>query len=767
MRKLYDYEGPSAELVIHENPGFHESRLVWHVAIRPNSSDYWQYFIDVRNGEIVDKYNAVVSYEPATATAVDALGGERILHVSEHENVYYMWDTETGIYTYDAQGKVIDETGVPLITSPDNTWPDSIAVSAHTNTRLALDYYENKHNRRGLDGNGADLPQIVHFTDNGEPMYNAFWGGGFVAYGDADIFAAALDVVAHELTHGVVEYTVGLEYRFQSGALNESFADAMASMVDPDWEIGEDLRSGPLRDMLNPERFGLPAHMDNYRELRSDQDNGGVHVNMTIPARACALTAEAIGREKTARIWYRILGSRYLTPKSQFIDMRYAAIQSAEDLYGNDSAEVTAVIDAFDTVGIANDKPSELPEDMPPAQGEPRIAFVLENRLALAGANIESADDIVMPTETEVFTEGSSPVSVSSDGSFLLFIDSDNNLRYLDLETFDEKLMDGDGDWSSIALSPDGNRLVATTTYADTTIYLLDLEIPENSKSITLYTASTEGVFTNTAIFADALDWDRSGKYLLYDAFHRLPVSGGNPVEFWDVNLLDVDSDIVTRVKTHDDYRIQVGNPSYAATNDRYIVCDLFYNELNFNVIVAIDLYKLDINILHDSGRLPNGYPNLGFPKYSPDDTSVIFQHYISDSGKFVLSRLPLASDKMTIDGDEEMYWEGELPVWYVYGEEDVSVDEVSVPAAHVLHQNTPNPFNPVTSIPFTLSKPGRVNLVVYDMLGRKARTLVNGFYTTGKYNVTFDGGSLASGIYFYRLKTGDITQSRKMLLLK
>ncbi|MGO4372063.1 M4 family metallopeptidase, partial [Paenibacillus sp. MCAF20] len=141
---------------------------------------------------------------------------------------------------------------------------------------------------------GMDVYSIVHvpeFDDEGNAyiMDNAYWNGEAMFYGDGsgssrggfDCLSCGLDVVAHELTHGVTEFTAGLEYRFQSGALNESISDIMASVIDKDdWFIGEDTGM-TLRDMAEPENHNQPGHMDDYANLEdtAEEDWGGVHVN--------------------------------------------------------------------------------------------------------------------------------------------------------------------------------------------------------------------------------------------------------------------------------------------------------------------------------------------------------------------------------------------------------------------------------------------------------------------------------------------------------
>jgi len=779
LRRLLSYDGPEATLCLHTPPSADNLSLVWHVLIRPNVRDEWHFFVDALTGKVVEKYNASPLETPATATAFDALGVPRTFNVTLDDDTYHLVDSEANIYTYDARSMVIDYRNQPvLVYSTDNTWPDSIAVSAHSNTRFVYDYYLSEHGRKGIDGHNGDLPVLVNYTEDGSPFNNAFWNGRMITFGNGLPFAAALDVVAHELTHGVVQYTVGLDYQYESGALNEAIADFMAAMVDPDdWEIGEDLPIGALRDISDPGRFGLPADMSEYRILPLDQDYGGVHINMSIPSRAGYLLAESIGREKAADIWYSVLSNLYLTPKSGFSNMRHAALQSAADLFGEDSAEVDAVAASFDTVGIVDLPAEEQPVNRLPEEGDQFIAFVFDydgsDTIAIAVPDIESVNDIYFPTDFSVYTHSSSPLSVCRDGSVMIFVDSASNLRFIDLETFDMELIDDSGEWSSIKLSPDGSKLAATTVNPDSTLYVLDLRSPEKSKAIHLYTPSTEGVKMSNALFADALDWDSTGSLILYDAFNSMPVSEGDPIEWWDVNILDVDSGIIRRVKTPTGSGIQVGNPSFAKTNDRYIVCDYFSVEEQFNYIAAMDLYSHDISLIRENGFL-NGFtgpiPNIGHPKYSPDDRHIIFQHYELLERSNIMYKLPLSEDRMTADGAMTPYFYGVLPVWYVRSDQGGPVlvgDDAPFPAELSLLPNYPNPFNPSTTIPFVLGRPGRVTLVVYDALGRKVDTIVDGFMEAGRHAASFDGSSRASGMYFYRLAQGSAVKTGKMLLVK
>ncbi|HDR7449561.1 TPA: peptidase M4 family protein, partial [Bacillus toyonensis] len=193
---------------------------------------------------------------------------------------------------------------------------------------------------------------------------NAFWNGQQMVYGDGDgvqfaPLSGSLDVVAHELTHAVTDKSAELEYLNQSGALNESFSDVFGYFVDPaNWDLGEAVTTpkvagDALRSLSNPEKYGQPAHMNDYQYLppTEEGDNGGVHINSGIPNKAAYLTINAIGKEKAEKVYYRAL-TTYLTPTSDFSKARAALLQSVADYDGVNSATYQAVQKAWNDVGV-------------------------------------------------------------------------------------------------------------------------------------------------------------------------------------------------------------------------------------------------------------------------------------------------------------------------------------------------------------------------------------------------------------------------------
>jgi len=244
------------------------------------------------------------------------------------------------------------------------------------------DFYWQVMKRDSVDGAGLTLNSNVHLDAS---IKNAYWDGTQMFYCDPtpgvfNRFTIAVDVVAHELTHGVTQNTAALVYRSQSGALNESISDVFGSMVkqwknaqtsaQADWLIGEGLfvqipgrNRAALRSMKAPGTayddpdLGTdpqPAHMKNYQVMPETRDGdwGGVHINSGIPNKAFYLTAIALGGnswDRAGPIWYEVLTNR-LESNAQFADMKTATVQAAKDLY--DAATAKLVADAWAQVGL-------------------------------------------------------------------------------------------------------------------------------------------------------------------------------------------------------------------------------------------------------------------------------------------------------------------------------------------------------------------------------------------------------------------------------
>lgn len=804
LKKLLKYDEPTAEQYIWTDET-NKNHLVWFVTIRPNLKDNWYYFVDANNGDILEKYNAAAADGPATTTAKDLLGINRSINVYLSSGAYYLLDASRdmwrqgqtdpvnnplgGILTLNINNQDLSNTSqIYFVTSNNNSWNDATSISAHYNSGITYQYYLEKHGRDGIDGNGSTMISIIHATEDGQPMDNAYWNGAFMVYGDGNSafypLATAVDVAAHEMTHGVIEHTVGLEYKNQSGALNESLADVFGAMVDKeDWYMGEDVTktsyipTGVLRNMLDPHNGGTsiydngwqPSNMNEFLNLTIDQDNGGVHINSGIPNRACALIGEAIGKDKTEKIYYRILDARYLNSQSQFIDMRLAAIRSATDLFGESSAEVNAVKNAFDTVGIFDGSGTKPPSDIPAVEGEQWIAAVNaetnDSSLYLIRPTIQSNSDIVQLTSTQIYTGTGNPISITDDGSYILFIDADNYIRGINNNGSGESVLSQYGEWNSIAISPDGTKLAATSIYYEPNIYIFDLENSNNSFIISLYNPTTQdGVEDNSVKYADALDWDINSEIIVYDCYNEVPQATGGNIDFWTINIYDMNDGNIYNLFPPQQEGISIGNPSFSQTNSGFLLLDLIDFNNGTDDIYAIDLFSGNANVVESNGS------SIGYPRYSPDDTKIVFQR-LNNTNTPSLRLINLMDDKITAAASSQDYVVGgRLPNWFAVGSRPVSVEDQnsnSVPQEFYLGQNYPNPFNPNTQIEFSLPQKSFIKLKIYDALGKEISNLIDGEKSAGKYKVNFNANGIASGIYMYRLETEGFTETRKMILIK
>jgi Zn-dependent metalloprotease len=277
------------------------------------------YLIDAHDGSVLSYYSATAMLDdiPTLCHGVDENGETQSFYGWATGTAFHLWDSLRAIKTFDGQGKVVSEI---LDAFPDAPFANSAAdfrltnraaVSAHVNAMRVFDFYSNVLKRHSIDNRGMILTSVVNCTDPAdEPppqWHNAFWWKGRMWYGQRIVpssgdpqgrlvsFSEMLDVIAHELTHGVTEATSNLVYKDESGALNESFSDIFGVIINnfvtrgPDssvagwnWEIGHDLQGPgkPLRDMSNPARTGDPDHYRQY--LRTRSDNGGVHTNSNI-----------------------------------------------------------------------------------------------------------------------------------------------------------------------------------------------------------------------------------------------------------------------------------------------------------------------------------------------------------------------------------------------------------------------------------------------------------------------------------------------------
>lgn len=373
----------------------HTPTLTWKVNVSSlNPLGNWLYFIDAHTGEIVHRLNQI---ETTNSLETNEAGHsvpivESIPNSQEIEPL-----AGKSIKTYDANHTIV-LPATPTCTNSDGTCPngDTDEKAAHRYTSIVYDYFKNTFGVDSYNGNGATMEAAVHFQleDNGARWWVEASGREYTVFSDGDgvkwgSLAQALDVVAHEWTHAFNWHQAGLIYEDQPGALQESYADVFATLIEFDadpnnanWLMFEKvwtptIPGDALRDLSNPSNgaaghynpatpadymgHGQPDHMSLYAHLPHHLNQGGVHVNSGITNKAAYLISEGgafhgitvtgIGRNNLGRIYFRAL-AQYLTPTSNFMDARNATIQACTDLFGSGHSYCNSVRNGFAAVGI-------------------------------------------------------------------------------------------------------------------------------------------------------------------------------------------------------------------------------------------------------------------------------------------------------------------------------------------------------------------------------------------------------------------------------
>jgi Zn-dependent metalloprotease len=380
-------EEPAVRLVVLPHGG--RTHLAYEVRLRDTfhgEPTMPRVFIDAHTGETIWQYEDL-----RTATGDSHYYGTVSFTTYKSGADYYLEDTTRDIGTFSYAGTY---SSAYYITDTDTVWtePDQLSgVTAHYAARTFYNYFKNTHARQGIDG--ANGPGYVSsltgtgsvvslFVNYGSNYVNAYWDGTAIYVGDGDGVDSdplvTVDIIGHEMTHGITTNEANFTYYGESGALDESYADVFGTMVElysgqsPDWALGEDcwtpsVAGDALRYMSDPTADGSSTEHYSTRYTGS-ADSAGVHINSGIGNLAFYLMAQggahpttsygsttvtAIGTTKAAAIWYRAL-TTYLTASATFATARTAQMSAASDLYGTSSTEYATVQNAWAAVGVGS-----------------------------------------------------------------------------------------------------------------------------------------------------------------------------------------------------------------------------------------------------------------------------------------------------------------------------------------------------------------------------------------------------------------------------
>ncbi len=827
-------------------------RLAFQVSLHANLIDWYLYVVDAKDGRILNTIAQSCSLDPTIrsgpvdgsafqisklsdaggsgqfedVSALDLNGQSQALRVlhADDGTFYLFSDLDNvgdfslpdlpengGSVTVSAQNSDLNENAqIAFVTSADNSWTDPASVSAHVNMKNTYDYYKSTFARKAINDQDQSIVSVVHVTQGGQGMDNAYWNGRVMAYGDGQqVFkslAGAKDVAAHEMTHGVISATADLVYQAQSGALNESYADVFGVMNDrEDFFLGEDVINdghAALRDLKNPDNpqvrsgdpavsgdYTQPANFSQYRNLPNteDGDNGGVHINSGIPNRAAALVIDAIGHDETEEIYYRAL-TTYLTRNSQFGDARNALIQSATDLHGQGSAEVQAIAAAFDDVGVVEGGNTTDPSqnDVPAVKGTLSLVVFVVSDGADAGLPDGSivfvdpfSDNFIgVFSDPNAIARVGSQLSTTLDGTSIWFINPNGVLSVIDLSNVDASSVNSlaaapvttapnffiqqQGDLANVAIGPIGfddsggivEWLSLVSAYDnDPTLYFSDLNqiIPVALVPVT----TQQGIGNDLIRYPDIVAWSSNpnAPKVAFDALNSVPLFSGAS-EYWSVYEIDFVNEQIYNLIPAQPSDISVGNITYSSTNPDIIAFNVVTRDELSNPVfdIAVANYETgDLGAL----QLPSITDELNNPilldgerpTFAPDDAYIAFGSVSLNSLVFYDVN---AGEFSTIPFDQTIGPFG--PHWFVFRGDVGDIvstgteDGTELPATSRLHPNYPNPFYGSTTISFEVGESSNVRLEIYDVLGRYVSTLVDGSHGRRFARDLFQGGQPQSG---------------------
>jgi Zn-dependent metalloprotease len=367
-------------------------RLAYEVVLTGTGTDgtpsELHVFVDAHAGIVVDRWDGIET-DSANGTGQGFFDGTVSLATNFVNGTYQLEDSSRGgQYTVDMNNRFAGNG--TLFTDSDNAWGDgtlssrqSVAVDAQYGMAVTWDYYLRQQNRNGIGNDGIGAFNRVHYRINYD---NAFWSDSCfcMTYGDGDTTTffpfVSLDVIGHEMTHGVTSRTAGLVYSGESGGLNESTSDIFGTAVEfyaanaddtPDYDIGERLYTSgtqALRYMYRPSKDGssadcwysgvgdLDVHYssgvgNHFFYLLSEGSGSSAYTDATGATTCDGSAVSGIGRDEAERIWYRAL-SVYMTSTVDYAGARSATLSAAKDLFGADSVESRAVAAAWSAVNV-------------------------------------------------------------------------------------------------------------------------------------------------------------------------------------------------------------------------------------------------------------------------------------------------------------------------------------------------------------------------------------------------------------------------------
>ena len=631
----------------------------------------YEVFVDAETGNVAKASTLV--YESAVSASGTALDDSTVsFQAIQNGSSYQMIDSRFPLgyktYVYDLSSDSID-----LIESDSASsgWPAS-AVSVLEFTKESIDYFKESHNYDAIDPSGSDLfigvnldEETATFNSFSNLMRIGIGAGGFAKLGLS--LAAAKDVVGHEITHGIVAGSSNLQYRYQSGALNESFSDFFGSMIDGgDWYVGEDLLSPsgkPLRNMANPKDALVPqpSHYSEYESHPVSYDSGGVHINSGIPNRALYLLAEglssetlgtSIGREKAADLTFKTMIG--LTPNSTFDEAAERMINLAKTEYASEPAVYDATVLAWQSVGLPQSTitKSSVTNAVVSSKDVTAVAYLkpyLSTSLVSPPNNsytlnveffLNSSPEFDSEANFSIVTDELSgytrPVLVSTPDSeaALIYQRKVDDSFYMWTGVNDnEVLIDDEGIVAGLDSSSDGSKIAFSVT--DTNIIITYDSAGTVTHEVTM-PSTAENIAGQPVTYIDVVRFDPTGRFVVFDFFacalDETDCSTG--IGNWSIGILDIASGSVEFPFPSQPARFDVGFPAFSNLTDQYITLDVVEYTEDEGVNSGVYMYDRrtgDTTWVAATDGATEKEGAYGYPSFSADDSSIVYSVTFDD----------------------------------------------------------------------------------------------------------------------------------------
>jgi hypothetical protein len=508
-----------------------------------------------------------------------------------------------------------------------------------------------------------------------------------------------------------------------------------------------------------------PAHVN--EKYTGESDNGGVHINSGIINYAYYKIAEAISKNKAEKLFYRAL-SVYMTKSSQFIDCRLAFEQAAKDLYGNSSSELTAVSNAFYQVGIGDSGTGGGGS----GSGSPGEIEVNPGQDYLLSYDVNSSDPntlYISSTDGTNFTAISQTKlkrkpSLVDNGSWGVMITENNEMKSISMSgSYEENVISPDLIWDNVAVSKDGKRIAAITTSVDSAIYVYDYAIGSWAKFHLYSPTFTPGVTVDNVLYADAIEWDYTGQYLIFDAYNEMVNNNGENIDYWDVGVIRVwdngsnywGDGKIEKVFTSLPEGVSIGNPSFSK-NSPYIIAFDYYNANDDSyAVLGANLETGDVATIYENN-------DLGFPNYSKLDNIVVFG--TNYQNKQVIAEIQVQSDKISPTGDAYLLVDvAKWPVWYATGDRDLMDVKENLVVPGFFSNVYPNPSSGSISVVFDAKANQDYYVTVYNVFGQQMITQ-KGVTDNGLNKSTLSLDDFAEGTYIVTITVGNQVKTHKVV---